>query len=101
MVQVLQRGRLNQAAVHNLDMHMCFQFKFWSWYNAIMKTTFHIMEIMLSTWQWKQPLHSRLIIVREVRMASRLHSSKLIIFITRWNLKTMMSILIFTFYIIN
>ena len=45
MVQVLQRGRLNQAAVHNLDMQMCFQFKFWSWYNAIMKTTFHIMEI--------------------------------------------------------
>ena len=25
MVQVLQRGRLNQVAVHNLDMHMCFQ----------------------------------------------------------------------------
>ena len=45
MVQVLQRGRLNQVAVHNLDMHMCFQLKFWSWYNAIMKTTFHIMEI--------------------------------------------------------
>ena len=45
MVQVLQRGRLNQAAEHNLDMHMCFQFKFWSWYNAIMKTTFHIMEV--------------------------------------------------------
>ena len=40
MVQVLQRGRLNQVAVHNLDMHMCFQLKFWSWYNAIMKTTF-------------------------------------------------------------
>ena len=37
MDQVLQRGRLNQVAVHNLDMH-----KFWSWYNAIMKTTFHI-----------------------------------------------------------
>ena len=37
MVQVLQRGRLNQVAVHNLDM-----LKFWSWYmyNAIMKTTF-------------------------------------------------------------
>ena len=46
MVQVLQRGRLNQVAVHNLDMHMCFQLKFWSWYNAIMKTTFHVMEIM-------------------------------------------------------
>ena len=45
MAQVLQRRRLNQAAVHNLDMHMCFQFKFWSWCNAIMKTTFHIMEI--------------------------------------------------------
>ena len=45
MVQVLQRGRLNQVAVHNLDMHMCFQLKFWSWYNAIMKTTFHVMEI--------------------------------------------------------
>ena len=30
MVQVLQRGHLNQVAVHNLD---------------IMKTTFHIMEI--------------------------------------------------------
>ena len=40
MVQVLQRGRLNQVAVHNLDMHMCFQLKFWSWYNAIMKNTF-------------------------------------------------------------
>ena len=37
MVQVLQRGRLNQVAVHNLDMHMCFQL---SWYNTIMKTTF-------------------------------------------------------------
>ena len=45
MAQVLQRGRLNQVAVHNLDMHMCFQLKFWSWYNPIMKTTFHIMEI--------------------------------------------------------
>ena len=47
MVQVLQRGRLNQVAVHNLDMYMCFQLKFWSWnmYNTIMKTTFHIMEI--------------------------------------------------------
>ena len=55
MVQVLQRGRLNQVAVHNLDMHMCFQLKFWSWYNAITnnksdmgsfkKTTFQIMEI--------------------------------------------------------
>ena len=45
MVQVLQRGHLNQVAVHNLDMHMCFQLKFWSWYNFIMKTTFHIMEI--------------------------------------------------------
>ena len=45
MVQVLQRGRLNQVVVHNLDMHMCFQLKFWSWHNAIMKTTFHIMEI--------------------------------------------------------
>ena len=43
--QVLQGGRLNQAAVHNLDMHMCFQIKFWGWYNTIMKTTFHIMEI--------------------------------------------------------
>ena len=37
---VLQRGRLNQVAVHNLDMHMCFQLKFRRWYNAIMKTTF-------------------------------------------------------------
>ena len=46
MVQVLQRGRLKQVAVHNPDMHMCFQLKFWSWYNAIMKTTFHIMGIM-------------------------------------------------------
>ena len=45
MVQVLQRGHLNQVAVHNLDMHMYFQLKFWSWYNSIMKTTFHIMEI--------------------------------------------------------
>ena len=45
MVQVLQRGRLNQVAIHNLDMHICFQLKFWSLYNAIMKTTFHIMEI--------------------------------------------------------
>ena len=45
MVQVLQRGRLNPVAVHNLDMHMCFLLKFWSWYNTIMKTTFHIMEI--------------------------------------------------------
>ena len=45
MVQVLQRGRLNQVVVHNLDMYMCFQLKFWRWYNAIMKTTFHIMEI--------------------------------------------------------
>ena len=45
MVQVLQRARLIQVAVHNLDMHMCFQLKFWSWYNAIMKTTFNIMEI--------------------------------------------------------
>ena len=45
MVQVLQRGCLNQIAVHNLDMHMCFQLKFWSWYNGIMNTTFHIMEI--------------------------------------------------------
>ena len=44
-VQVLQRGRLNQVAVHNLDMHMCFQLKFGSWYNAVMKITFHIMEI--------------------------------------------------------
>ena len=40
MVQVLQRGRLNQVAVHNLDMRMCFQLEFWSWYNAIKKTTF-------------------------------------------------------------
>ena len=47
MVQVLQRGRLKQVAVRNLDMHMCFQLKFWSLYNAIMKTTFHIMEITL------------------------------------------------------
>ena len=46
MVKVLQRGRLNQAAVHNLDMYMCFQLKVWSWYNATMKTTFHIMKIM-------------------------------------------------------
>ena len=45
MVQMLQRGHLNQAVVLNLDMYMCFQLKFWSWYNAIMKTTFHIMEI--------------------------------------------------------
>ena len=45
MVQALQRGRLNQVTVHNLDMRMCFQLKFWSWYIAIMKTTFHIMEI--------------------------------------------------------
>ena len=45
MVQVIQRGHLNQIAVHNLDMHMCFQLKFWSWYNSIMKTTFNIMEI--------------------------------------------------------
>ena len=45
MVQVLQRGRLNQVAIHNLDMHQFFQLKFWSWYNGIMKTTFHIMEI--------------------------------------------------------
>ena len=40
MVQVLQNRRLNQVAVHNLDMHMCFQLKLRSWYNAIMKTTF-------------------------------------------------------------
>ena len=73
MDQVLQRGRLRQVAVHNLDMHMCFQLKLWSWYNAIMKTTFHIIEIMLSTWHWKQPLQSRFTIVREARMASRLH----------------------------
>ena len=33
-------GHLNQVAVHNLDMHMCFQLKFWSWYSAIMKTIF-------------------------------------------------------------
>ena len=45
MVQVLQRGRLNQVAEHNLDMHMRFRLKFWSWYNAKMKTTFHIMEM--------------------------------------------------------
>ena len=45
MVQVLQSGHLNQVAVHNLDMHMCFPLKFWSWYNSIKKTTFHIMEI--------------------------------------------------------
>ena len=45
MVQVLQRSRLIQVAVHNLDMHMCFQLKFWNWYNAIMKTTFYITEI--------------------------------------------------------
>ena len=45
MIPKLQRGRLNQVAVHNFDMHMCFQLKFWSWYNAIMKTIFHIMEI--------------------------------------------------------
>ena len=47
MVQVLQRGRLNQVAVHILDtrMYMCFQLEFWSWYNAIMKTTFHVIEI--------------------------------------------------------
>ena len=45
MVQVLQRGRLSQVAVYNLDMHMCFQLKLWRWYNAIMKTTFHIIEI--------------------------------------------------------
>ena len=45
MVQVLERGRLNQVVVHNLDMYMCFQLKFWGWYNAIMKTTFQIMEI--------------------------------------------------------
>ena len=45
MVQVLQKGRLNQVVVHNLDMYMCFQLKFWSRYNAIMKTTFHNMEI--------------------------------------------------------
>ena len=73
MVQVLQRGRLNQVVIYNLDMHMCFQLKFWSWYNAIMKTTFHIIEITQSTWHWKQPLHSRFTIVREARMASRLH----------------------------
>ena len=36
----IQKGRLNQVAVHNLDIHTCFQLKFWSWYNAIMKTTF-------------------------------------------------------------
>ena len=45
MVQVLQRGRLNYVAVHNLDMLVCVELKFWSWYNAIMKTAFHIMEI--------------------------------------------------------
>ena len=45
MVQVLQRSRLIQVAVHNLDMHVCFQRKFWSWYNALMKSIFHIMEI--------------------------------------------------------
>ena len=45
MVQVLHKGHLNQVAVHNLDMHICFQLGFWSWYNAIMKTIFHIMEI--------------------------------------------------------
>ena len=39
------KSRLNQVAVYNLDMHMCFQLKFWSWHNAIMKTTFCIMEI--------------------------------------------------------
>ena len=44
MVKVLQRGRLNQVAVNNLDMHMCFQIKFWSWYNAVMKTTFRTIE---------------------------------------------------------
>ena len=38
------KGCLDQVAVH-IDMHMCFQLKFWSWYNAIMKITFHIMEI--------------------------------------------------------
>ena len=73
MVQVLQRGHLNQVAVHNLDMHMCFQLKFWSWYNSIMKTTFQIMKIAWSTWHWKQPLHSRLSIVREANIAARLH----------------------------
>ena len=47
MVQVLQRGRLNQIAIHtcNLDMHICFQLKFWSWYNAIMKTTFTSLKL--------------------------------------------------------
>ena len=40
MVQVLQSGRLNQVPVHNLYMHMCFQLKFWRWYNAIMEITF-------------------------------------------------------------
>ena len=40
MVQVLQRDRFSQVAVHNLDMHMYFQLMFWSLYNAIMKITF-------------------------------------------------------------
>ena len=38
MAQVLQRRRLNQVAVYHLDTQMCFQLKFWSWYNAIMKS---------------------------------------------------------------
>ena len=39
--------------------------------------------------------------VREARRGSRLHLPKLMVFITRWNLKIVISILIFTFYIIN
>ena len=45
MVKGLQKCCLNQVAVHNLDMHMCFQLKFCSWYNAIMKTTFTSWKI--------------------------------------------------------
>ena len=81
-------------------MRMCFQLEFWSWYNAIKKTSF-------TSWKSRKALdieNNRCTagsIVREARMASRLHSTKLIIFITRWNFKTMISILIFTFYIIN
>ena len=33
----------NEFIGHPSDM--CFQLMFWRWYNAIMKTTFHIMEI--------------------------------------------------------
>ena len=61
MAQVLQRGRLNQVAIHNLDMLSTQVRMLVQRYN---ENYLHNMEITLSTWHWKQPLHSRFTIVR-------------------------------------